>query len=214
MVAGRRRLLSVWTRRSDSTGCTRRAYRAARWRDHRSSPTLARAELETRTSPTPAAALRRSNLTAHTALETRRLKDWNFVRFKQPYLLQTSTTQSMLLDPCDMENQYLSRWRAAGGTPLFPRVQHKHHTPVSSVKRAHSSRQLWGPDAVTGAGMRRRSRRRRSRAQLTSEIEEWRRVSWGQLSAPRSRQRAQDFKRARRGSFPDLAEQLSRLRFQ
>jgi len=121
---------------------------------------------------------------------------------------------SMLLDPCDMENQYLSRWRAAGGTPLFPRVQHKHHTPVSSVKRAHSSRQLWGPDAVTGAGMRRRSRRRRSRAQLTSEIEEWRRVSWGQLSAPRSRQRAQDFKRARRGSFPDLAEQLSRLRFQ
>lgn len=132
--------------------------------------------------------------------ETRRLKDWNFVRFKQPYLLQISTTQSMLLDPCDMENQYLSRWRAAGGTPLFPRVQHKHHTPVSSVKRAHSSRQLWGPDAVTGAGMRRRSRRRRSRAQQTSEIEEWRRVSWGQLSAPRSRQRAQDFKRARRGS--------------
>ena len=54
------------------------------------------------------------------------------------------TTQSMLLDPCDMENRYLSRWRAAG--TLFPTTPRVHnHAASSRAENALSSVQLARP---------------------------------------------------------------------
>lgn len=132
--------------------------------------------------------------------ETRRLKDWNFVRFKQPYLLQISTTQSMLLDPCDMENQYLSRWRAEQAAPrcfLECNTSTTHLCPQSNVHTARDScggLTLSRARACAGgaaAGAAELSKHPRSKSGAASA---------GVSSAPRSRQRAQDFKRARRGS--------------